>query len=95
MSPFIPSLSRRLQEYPAFFNRTTINWFDMWPLKVLKIERFLSCVMVLLSKETDWLSAKKCLGESTSLTNLEFLDKDSLCKTPIAKVGKFCLILLN
>ena len=36
MSPFIPSLSRRLQEYPAFFNRTTINWFDMWPLKALK-----------------------------------------------------------
>ena len=29
MSPFIPSLSRPLQEYPAFFNRTTINWFDM------------------------------------------------------------------
>ena len=36
MSLFIPSLSRRLQEYPAFFNRTTINWFDMWPLKALK-----------------------------------------------------------
>ena len=29
MSPFIPSLSRPLQEYPAFFNRTTINWFAM------------------------------------------------------------------
>ena len=29
MSPFIPSLSRRSQEHPAFFNRTTINWFAM------------------------------------------------------------------
>ena len=45
--------------------------------------------MVLLGKETDWFSAKKCLGESTFLTNLKFLDKDSLCKTAIAKVGKF------
>ena len=54
-----------------------------------KVERTLSCVMVLLGKETDWFSAKKCLGESTFLTNLKFLDKDSLCKTAIAKVGKF------
>ena len=53
MSSFIPSLSRQFQEYPAFFNQTTINWFDMLPLKALKIERTLSCVMVLLGKQTD------------------------------------------
>ena len=81
MSSFILSLSRRLQEYPAFFDRTTINWFDMWPLKASKkvAEKYLDDIDLVFPLENIF-QACSYLHLGTQKTMKLMNNKEDQCK---------------
>jgi dynein heavy chain len=53
------------------------------------VEKVMACVMIILGRPSDWVSAKKALGETDFLSNLKKVDVGAMSTQVLSKVSQF------
>ncbi len=84
----LPALEAALVQVEKL-DKSAITEIKAYSKPPTAVERVLSCVMILLGKQTDWGTAKRVLGETNFLSNLKSFDKDNVKDSTIAKISKF------
>ena len=84
----LPALKVALKEVEKL-DRSAITEIKAYLNPPVAVEKVVSCVMILLGKPTDWISAKKVLGETNFVLNLKNFDKEKIKESVLRLIKKY------
>jgi len=81
----LPALQKAMAEVEKL-DKGAISEVKAYKSPPKQVETVLAAVMILFSKQTDWNTAKKVLGEANFLQNVKSYDKDNVGTTIMKKI---------